>query len=321
MIIDVAALTVLPTALALDLFLGDPERAPHPVRWMGRTIELAEPVFRKQITSDLRAGLAFALALTLLAWIGTVAVVNAAHHLHPVLGWAVEVLFVYFALSIKSLRQAAIGVYRALKMDSLNEAKQRLAMIVGRDVEKLSRRGVIRAAVETVAENLVDGVMSPVFYTAIGGAPLAMAFKMVSTLDSMVGYKTTQYMNFGKAAARMDDFANYIPARLAIPVIAIAAQILYGTGKRAWRTALREGGRHRSPNAGRPEATFAGALALKLGGPNSYHGTLVHKPYIGTLFGAAEPVHILQACQLMFLSALLWALGCWTCSSLFAVLV
>ncbi len=321
MIIDIAALTVLPTAFVLDLLLGDPQHIPHPVRWMGRFIEYAEPIFRKRMANDSRAGLAFALTMILLVWVGTVASVYGAHRIHPVLGWSIEVILIYFALSTKSLRQAATVVHGALNRDTLSEAKQRVAMIVGRDVEGLSRRGVIRATVETVAENLVDGVMSPVFYAAIGGAPMAMAFKMVSTLDSMVGYKTPLYRDFGKASARIDDLANYIPARLSMAVIAATAQILFGSGRRSWRTALREGGRHSSPNAGRPEAAFAGALALKLGGPNSYQGTLVDKPYIGTFFGTAIPDHILQACELMYLSAFLWTLGCWTFSSLCAVLV
>ena len=320
MITDIAALTVLPTAFVLDLLLGDPPRLPHPVRWMGRFIEHAEPTFRNRFANDVRAGLAFAVTMILMTWIGTVACVYCAHLVHPGLGWSIEVILVYFALSTKSLRQAATAVHRALKKGAVNAAKQRVAMIVGRDVEGLSRQGVIRATVETVAENLVDGVMSPVFYAVIGGGPLAMAFKMISTLDSMVGYKTPQYINFGKASARIDDLANYIPARFSMPVIAVAAQILFGSGRRSWRTALREGGQHSSPNAGRPEAAFAGALALKLGGPSSYHGTLVDKPFIGTLFGTAEPYHIPQACELMLLSAFLWTLGCWTCSSLYTVM-
>ncbi len=320
MMMVIAALMVLPAAFVIDLFLGDPPRLPHPVRWMGRSIEYGEPIFRKWLANDVRAGLAFALSMVLLVWIVTSGCVYSAHRFHPALGWSVEVILIAFALSTTSLRQAAAAVHRALKKGTLNLAKQRVAMIVGRDADGLSRQGVIRATVETVSENLVDGVMSPVFYAAIGGAPLAMAFKMVSTLDSMVGYKTPQYRDFGKASARLDDLANFIPARLSIPVIAVAAQILFGSGRRSWRTAICEGGRHSSPNAGKPEAAFAGALALKLGGPNSYHGTLVDKPFIGTNFGAAERHHIPQACELMFLSAFLWTLGCWTCSSLYTVL-
>jgi adenosylcobinamide-phosphate synthase len=147
-----------------------------------------------------------------------------------------------------------------------------------------------------------------------------MTFKMVNTLDSMVGYKTSRYKHFGRTSARIDDLANFIPARLSIPVITAAAHLLFGTGGRTWATVLREGGRHSSPNAGKPEAAFAGALGIKLGGPNHYNGTLVNKPYIGTQFGVAQPHHISLACQLMTLSAFLWMLVCWTCSSLNAVM-
>ncbi len=320
MIGHIAELTVLPAAFALDHLWGDSQRFPHPVRWMGRLIEIAEPVFRKRLADEAMAGLFFALSMIISVWLITIAVVKGMYGLHPALGWTVEALLIYFAVSVKSLRQAAEAVYGALREETLAEAKRRVAMIVGRDVEGLSRKGVIRATVETVAENLVDGVMSPVFYAAIGGAPLAMAFKMVSTLDSMVGYKTPKYVTFGKVSARMDDLANYIPARLAMPVISLAAQILFGTGRRSWHTAYREGSRHSSPNAGRPEAAFAGALAVKLGGPNSYQGKRVVKPYIGARFGPATTDHIPRACGLMTLSAFLWMLGCWVFSSLFAVL-
>ena len=317
---DIAALTVLPAALTLDYLLGDPQGFPHPVRWMGRLLATVETAYRRRNLAGVTAGVTFALSLVLLAWGATTILVAGAARLHPALGWAVEVVLIYYAVSIKSLRQAAQSVSLALKKESLEAAKRRVAMIVGRDVEGLSRQGVIRATVETVAENLVDGVVSPVFYAAIGGAPMAMAFKMISTLDSMVGYKTPLYVNFGKASARMDDAANYLPARLSIPVIALAAQILSGSGRRSLQTALQEGHRHSSPNAGRPEAAFAGAIGLKLGGPNLYRGSLVAKPFIGTRFGAARLEHISQACRLMLLSAFLWALGCWTLSSLFIVL-
>lgn len=320
MIDTIASLTILPVAFALDHLWGDSQRFPHPVRWMGRMIEIAEPVFRKRFADEAMAGLLFALSMVISVWLVTVAVVEGMYGLHPALGWMVELLLVYFALSAKSLRQAAEGVYGALREESLAEAKRRVSMIVGRDVDSLSRKGVIRATVETVAENLVDGVMSPVFYAAIGGAPLAMAFKMISTLDSMVGYKTPKYVMFGKASARMDDLANYIPARLAIPVISLAAQVLFGTGRKSWLTAFREGNRHSSPNAGRPEAAFAGALGVKLGGPNTYCGQLVDKPYIGNRFGSATTGHIPKACELMTLSAFMWTIGCWAISSLFAVL-
>jgi len=183
-------------------------------------------------------------------------------------------------------------------------------------VDRLDENGVSRAAVETVAENLVDGIISPLFYAAVGGAPLCLAFKMVSTLDSMVGYKNDRYLYFGRSAALMDDIANYIPARLSTPVIALAAQILGGSGKRALGTALREGRNHASPNAGIPEAAFAGALGVKLGGPSFYHGSLVSKPYIGAEFDTVGAYHIPRACDLMMLSAFFSFMPAWCFSIL-----
>jgi adenosylcobinamide-phosphate synthase len=178
-------------------------------------------------------------------------------------------------------------------------------MIVGREVDQLDNTGVTRAAVETVAENLVDGVVAPLFFAVIGGAPLAMAYKMVNTLDSMIGYKNDRYLYFGRFAARMDDVANFIPARLSVPFIALAAQFLFGRGRAALNVVRRDGRAHASPNAGYPEAAFAGALGMWMGGPNVYHGKRVEKPVIGKGLGSAGSNHIRQACQLMLATSLL----------------
>jgi threonine-phosphate decarboxylase len=161
-----------------------------------------------------------------------------------------------------------------------------------------------QAAVETVGENLVDGVISPLFFAAIGGAPMAMAYKMINTLDSMVGYKNAKYKRFGKPSARIDDIANFLPSRLSIVIIAIAAQILNGKGTRSFKIAVTEGANHTSPNAGYPEAGFAGTLRVRLGGPNTYCGCLLSKPFIGASFAEADPDHIKKACDLMMLSSL-----------------
>ena len=165
---------------------------------------------------------------------------------------------------------------------------------------------ISRATVETVGENLVDGVISPLFYAAIGGAPLAMAYKMINTLDSMIGYKNDKYRDFGKLAARIDDVANFIPARLSIPVISLAAQIIDRKGVRTFQTALSEGANHTSPNAGYSEAAFAGALGIRLGGPNYYHGRIVSKPFLGIPFTQINSNHNKKACDLMLLSTLIW---------------
>ena len=297
---------VIPLAFILDLFLGDPEYLPHPIRWMGKAIIIIEPAFRKLPGHLFGAGIFFAVFLISLTWGITFLILKAAGIIDPLLKTIIEIVMIYFCVSARSLEQSALGVSKALTDCDLTEARQRVALIVGRDTQKLSSDGVSRAAIETVAENLVDGVISPLFFAAIGGAPLAMTYKMVNTLDSMIGYKNKTYAEFGKASARIDDFANFIPARISIVIISLAAQFLAGRGSRAWKTAQTEGRNHSSPNAGYPEAAFAGALGVRLNGPNFYQGRLVQKPYIGQKFGKPQHAHIKKACDLMFLSAALW---------------
>jgi adenosylcobinamide-phosphate synthase len=298
---------VIPAAFALDLLLGDPQRLPHPVRWMGKAISVCEPWFRKIPASPVLAGGLFAVFLAGSTWASAALLIETCSRVHPWLQAAVETILVYYCLSVRSLIDAAMEVFNLLSQDRVAEARSRVALIVGRDVDRYQSRDIARAAVETVAENFVDGVLSPLLYAAVGGAPLAMAFKMVSTLDSMVGYKNETYFEFGKVSARLDDVLNFIPARVSVPLIALAAQILSRSGARAFKTAWREGRNHTSPNAGRPEAAFAGALAVKLNGPNTYGGILVRKPYIGVRFGEMRIEDIKRACDLMLGGSLLSA--------------
>ena len=246
------------------------------------------------------------MGLVIGTWSLTALSLAVANGLHPMLKIGLEIIFIYYCLSARSLKDAAMEVSRCLEQKNIESARKKVALIVGRDVDKYEEDGIARAAVETVAENLMDGVISPLFFAAIGGAPLAMAYKMVNTLDSMVGYKNEKYVNFGKASARIDDILNYIPARLSVPMISLATQILSGKGARAFDTAVKEGANHSSPNAGLPEAAFAGALAVKLNGPNTYNGKLVNKPYVGIRFGETRINHIKKACDIMMLSAFLW---------------
>lgn len=297
---------IIPVAFILDYGLGDPESFPHPIRWMGHAIAAAEPLFRKFPVSPFFAGILFALFLINAAWGITLLVVKTADSIHPLLRTVVEIIILFYAISARSLQKSALSVFKALTDNNLETARQRVAHLVGRDTDHLTQKGVSQAAIESLAENLVDGVISPLFFAVLGGAPLAMAYKMVNTLDSMVGYKNRTYRDFGKASARIDDAANFIPARLSVLIVAAAAQFLFRTGSLAFRTARREGTHHKSPNAGFPEAAFAGALAVKLNGPNYYQGRLVNKPYIGVDFGDPQPAHIKNACALMLLSAFLW---------------
>ena len=293
-------------AFILDFVLGDPTHLPHPIRWLGRAITVGEPFFRKLRLKLSVSGALFAISLIAGTWTLTFVLMKTAQYLHPLVKAGVEILLIYYCISIRSLESSAIAVFRALTHPRLDDARAKVALIVGRDVEHLNEDGISRATVETVGENLVDGVISPLFYAAIGGAPLAMAYKMINTLDSMIGYKNDKYRDFGKLAARIDDVANFIPARLSIPVISLAAQIIDGKGVRTFQTAFSEGPNHTSPNAGYSEAAFAGALGVRLGGPGYYDGRLVSKPFLGIPFNPIHPNHIKKACDLMMLSALIW---------------
>lgn len=297
---------ILPIAFLLDLILGDPYFLPHPIRWMGRAITALEPHFRNLGTRLSISGALFAAFLILGTWVLTFVIVKTAWSIHPVLKVFIEIVLIYYCISVRSLEKAAMDVYRALKQNRLDHAKEKVSLIVGRDVDKLTKNGVARATVETVAENLVDGVISPLFFAAIGGAPLAMAYKMVNTLDSMVGYKNEKYMHFGKASARIDDVANFVPARVSVPIIAFAAQVILRNGSSSIETGIREGANHASPNSGYPEAAFAGALGIELAGPVYYRGRLFQWPYIGAGLGEVKTEHIKKACDLMMLSSLFW---------------
>jgi len=301
----VSSALALTLAVVLDLLLGDPLWLPHPVRWMGKAIDVLEPRFRRLNLSPLYSGALMAAGLLLVVWIGGLLLVALAARLHPAAAVVVQTLMLYTCISARDLRDEALAVAGALSEKGLTAGRRAVSMIVGRETDRLDETGVTRAAVETVAENLVDGFVSPLFFFVLGGAPLAMAYKMINTLDSMIGYKNDRYLLFGRFAARLDDAANYLPARISILFIALAAQLIDRTGRAALSTAWRDGRAHASPNAGCPEAAFAGALGLWMGGPNFYHGRLVDKPVIGKGLGDARPAHIHQACRLMLATALL----------------
>ncbi len=304
MMADINGYIIL-AAFVLDLAVGDPRRLPHPVVFMGRAIERLEPFVRRQIRNELSAGILFAVGLIASTWILAFASVRLALAAGPIGGAIVQTVLLFFCFSTRSLVQAAVEVKDALETQGLGAGQKAVSMIVGRQTETLDRTGVVRATVETVAENFVDGFLSPLFFAVIGGVPLAVAYKMVNTLDSMVGYKNERYLLFGRGAARIDDGANYIPARISIAVISLAGAILSPRrGWRAFRTAIAEGSRHKSPNAGYPEAAFAGALGASFGGPNVYHGILVEKPFIGTRFKAPDVEMISRACELMVMASL-----------------
>ncbi|GDX04537.1 adenosylcobinamide-phosphate synthase CbiB [Buttiauxella sp. A111] len=295
-------------AWLLDYWLGDPPHWPHPVRWIGNLINFMQRKIRQLCKSD-RAlkigGGVLWLVVVGMTWGVSWGVLHLANLVHPWLGWLVEVWMIYTVLAARCLSDAALEVYRALKEGTLAESREKLSWIVGRDTSQLERPQITRAVVETVAENSVDGVIAPLFFLMLGGAPLAMAYKAVNTLDSMVGYKTEKYRAIGYVSARLDDLANYIPARLSWLLLTLAAFCLRANPRQALRIGWRDRYQHSSPNCAWPEATVAGALGIRLGGPNTYFGERVEKPWMGDEQRGVAIDDITRAIQLMMLASLL----------------
>ncbi len=299
-------------AVGLDLALGDPRWAPHPVRIIGRLAMALENPSRRLFRHQRLAGAM--LALTVIGASGTAAwaAVQGATRLHPLAGDVVSILLIAACLAARDLATHAAAVYRPLKDGDLDQARRSLAMIVGRDTERLDESGVARAAVESVAENLVDGVTAPLLFAAVFGPVGAIVYKAINTLDSTFGYKNERYARFGWAPARIDDAANYLPARLTGPFVVAAAFLLRQRALHAARILLRDRRRHVSPNAGYPEAAFAGALGVQLGGPAHYFGSdrPVDKPTIGDSSTPLRAAHIGKATALMYATAGLCTLAC-----------
>jgi adenosylcobinamide-phosphate synthase len=287
-------------ALLLDLTFGDPRWLPHPVRMIGRLIAALEGPTRRAIPDVRLAGSLTALTVILTAALATGAIIWAAGWVHPRLGDAVSILLLYTTLAARDLADHSNGVYRALAGFDLAEARRLVSWMVGRDTERLTEPEVIRAAVESVAENTVDGIIAPLFFAALGGPIAAMAYKAASTLDSMIGYRNERYIDFGRTAAEIDDGANWLPARLAVPIITAAAALTGQQTSAAWRIARRDGRKHLSPNAGIAEAAFAGALGIRLGGIMQRRGRPVNLPEIGDSVVTLARGQILAANRMMY---------------------
>ncbi|MGC1401587.1 MAG: adenosylcobinamide-phosphate synthase CbiB [Thermodesulfobacteriota bacterium] len=271
-------------AYLLDLALGDPKYFPHPVRGIGYLIRVFEKVLRwpsSRPAWEKAAGCLLAIGLPAGIFAGTFWLIEGAKAIHPWVGSLLVIVLAYTTLATRSLHLEAARVVKALKEGRVLEARRNLSRIVGRDTEHLTYPEILKAVLETLAENLSDGIIAPLFYLLLGGVPLAMAFKTVSTLDSMVGYKDNRYLHFGWASARLDDLFNYIPARITGLLICLLAWLLGLSFEEAWRIRKRDGQKSESPNAAIPEAALAGALQIQLGGPAIYDGEKCDKPYLG----------------------------------------
>jgi adenosylcobinamide-phosphate synthase len=290
------------TAVVLDLAFGDPRWFPHPVRLIGRLITALEGPARRAIPDARIAGAVTALTVIVIAVVATASLIGIARGVHPFLGDAAGIVILYTTIAARDLARHSQDVYRALARFDLADARRLVSWMVGRDTERLTEAEVVRAAVESVAENSVDGIIAPLFFATLGGPVAAMAYKAINTLDSMIGYKNERYLAFGSAAARIDDGANYLPARLAVPIMTAAAALLGLRAGAAWRIARRDGRKNLSPNAGIPEAAVAGALGIRLGGPMERRGWPVNQPEIGDPLEPLGRDHILAANRLMFLA-------------------
>ena len=299
----------------LDAIFGDPAWLPHPVVYMGKAISKLEKFLRPRLPKtpqgELLGGAIVAFCLPVGTFLLTGLVCWGAARLHPLLGLAVQMFWCGQALAARGLVQESTNVYIELKKPDLPGARKAVSRIVGRDTAELTAEGVTKAAVETVAENASDGVIAPLLYMLIGGAPLALTYKAINTMDSMLGYKNEKYLYFGRVPAKLDDVANYIPSRLAALLWVAAAAFTHNDAKGAWKIWRRDRRRHASPNSAQTESACAGALGVQLAGPAYYFGQYYPKLTIGDALRPIEPEDILRANQMMYVAssfALAW--GC-----------
>ena len=292
------------TGFALDLLFGDPHWLPHPVRLIGWLITKPERLLRaiapKTARGEFWAGAVLAVFVPAVSCAVPLLLLWVCAQIHPLLAFAVESAMCYQILAVKSLKTESMKVYQELKKGDLAAARRAVSMIVGRDTENLTAEQVTKAAVETVAENTSDGVGAPLFYLALGGAPLGFFYKAVNTLDSMVGYKNDKYLWFGRASAKVDDVFNYLPSRLTARLMILAARLLGMDAAGAKRIYLRDRRNHSSPNSAQTEAVCAGALGVQLAGDASYFGKIVHKKTIGDPLRPVVPDDIPAANRLLY---------------------
>ncbi len=310
-------------AFLLDLLIGDPRWFPHPVRVIGKGIQSLEMILRRLFSLEIAnglvlvrrvipgrkrerlAGIVLAGVIVIGTYFITYEIVTIGKYLGVLWGVVVGAIIIYFTLSTRDLLREVKGVSHTLKSGRIVQARQNLARIVGRDTHQLDEEQITRACVETIAESSVDGIIAPIFYTVIGGPPLVMAYKAINTLDSMVGYKNTKYLHFGWASARLDDAANYVPARIAAILLPLSAWMCGANFFRSIRIVKRDGQNHPSPNSGIPEAAVAGALGIRLGGKSSYHGIVTEKPFIGDAEQNIVIDHIKDTANIVFVASLI----------------
>ena len=298
-------LNALLLGFCIDLLLGDPRWLYHPVQAIGALISHLEPPLRRAFPRRLRlAGAVLVIAVVAITGIVTGGLLFLLSRLHPVAGFVGETIVCWLILATKSLRTESMKVVKALENGTLDDGRKAVSMIVGRDTEHLSEEEVLKAAVETVAENASDGILAPLLFAAVLGPVGGMCYKAVNTMDSMVGYKNDRYLDFGRAAAKVDDVLNFLPARISGFLMCLAAYLGFD-GKNAFRIFFRDRKNHASPNSAHTEAACAGALGLKLGGTHDYFGKPVVKPTIGDDLRPVRRGDVAAANRLALLTAIL----------------
>jgi len=297
---------LLLSAFLLDLAVGDPRWFPHPVVLMGKFISRGESfLWSRKLRRDFVSGIVLSLALIALAVGATWALLCSLTFLPPGIAFVLAAALASTTLATRGLLDAITHIETPLRSGNLVEARENLAHIVGRDTFALNEDKVLRASLESLAENTSDGIVAPLFYLFLGGIPLAIAYKAVNTLDSMIGYRTERYLYFGRFAARLDDVANFIPARLTALLMVIATLLVRLNARLALRVLRRDHANHLSPNAGYPEAALAGALGIRLGGPSVYFGKEVWKPTMGDDFTPVKIEMLKEARSLCLVTAIL----------------
>ena len=293
----------------LDLIFGDPHWLPHPICLIGNLIGFLEKNLRRLLapgkTALLLGGALMVVIVLSLSYAVPYAVLMLAEQVNPWLRFALETIMFYQIFATKCLRDESMKVYTALHNNDLEDARVKLSWIVGRDTKELTAEEVTKGAVETVAENTADGIIAPMFYMFIGGAPLAFLYKGINTMDSMVGYKNDKFLYFGRCAAKLDDVANFIPARITGILMILASYFLNMNSAGAWKIFWRDRYNHLSPNSAMTESVTAGALNIQLGGDHYYFGKLVHKDTIGDNIRPVVAEDIVAVNNLLYMTAVI----------------
>ncbi len=300
-------------AYIIDIIVGDPHWFPHPVAIIGKFISFLERKIRHSSSvAKRKGGIILWLAIVIPVFFFTWGIVEVCLFINPLFGAIITVLLASLTLATRSLYNESKIVLNALNRGDIEEARKNLSMIVGRDTKDLNEEEILRAVIETVSENLSDSIIAPMFYLALGGLPLAMAYKAVNTLDSMVGYKNDRYGDIGWFSAKMDDMFNWIPARFTGLIIVAASFVLRYNWRDSWKIMRKDGQNHSSPNSGTPEAATAGALNIQLGGKIQYFGKIFHKPAIGDRIKEIDRDDVKKAWVIMFSSSFLMTFACIT---------